>query len=53
MDFRALDYLPFTPGTGPNDIRPEGAQWPGGGVEAYAQRITEVIVPFCAERYGW
>eukprot|EP00959_Pyramimonas_sp_CCMP1952_P045432 949021-Pyramimonas_sp.AAC.1 len=51
-DFRPLDYLPFPPGTGRDGIRPEMEKFPGGGIEAYAQRVVEVLIPFCVERYG-
>eukprot|EP00976_Prorocentrum_cordatum_P085008 1185890-Prorocentrum_minimum.AAC.3 len=34
-----MNYLPFPPGTGDGNFRPEAARWPGGGVDSYMERV--------------
>ena len=38
--FRSQCYLPFPPGCGAHDHRPDAARWPGGDVESYMERIV-------------
>jgi len=49
---RGLDYLPYPPGTGDGDFRPEAAAWPGGGVDAYLACVIDQIKPLLEERFA-
>jgi enterochelin esterase-like enzyme len=33
-------------------FRPDAADWPGGGVEAYMTRVMDEVVPWLASAYG-
>lgn len=48
---RAYDYTPYVPGTGPGGFRPDAADWPGGGVQHYLQRVLSEVVPFVVSQY--
>ena len=50
--FRCLNYLPFAPGTGIWDFRPDCARWPGGGVDAYLRRVVNEILPLAEGTFG-
>lgn len=50
--FRCLNYLPFAPGTGIWDFRPDCARWPGGGVDSYLRRVVSEILPLAEQKYG-
>ncbi|GAB4823020.1 hypothetical protein N2152v2_010066 [Parachlorella kessleri] len=49
---RSLEYLPYTPGTGPGNFRLDAALWPGGAVAAYMDRILNEILPWLEDTYG-
>ncbi|KAG1669133.1 hypothetical protein FOA52_002644 [Chlamydomonas sp. UWO 241] len=49
---RSLDYTPGTPGTGPGGFRTEAATWPGGGVDAYLEKVVSEVMPFARTAYG-
>lgn len=36
-------------GTGPGGVRADAADWPGGGVDKYLQRVVNEIMPFVCE----
>ena len=38
---RSLDYTPYRPGTGPGGFRKDAADWPGGGVDAYLEKVSD------------
>eukprot|EP00775_Hariotina_reticulata_P003956 gene3956-4209_t len=48
---RSLEYTPYTPGTGPAEFRADAAQWPGGGVTAYLERLKTEVIPWVAHQY--
>ncbi|KAK3256292.1 hypothetical protein CYMTET_34565 [Cymbomonas tetramitiformis] len=50
--FRSQCYLPFPPGIGINDHRPDAAKWPGGEVEPYMERIVQEMLPMINTEYG-
>jgi enterochelin esterase-like enzyme len=50
--FRSLNFLPFPPGVGVGNFRPECARWPGGGVDAYVRRIVSEVMPLAEARFG-
>lgn len=49
---RSFDYLPYKPGTGPGGFRKDAADWPGGGVATYLDRVFNEIIPWVAGSYG-
>jgi enterochelin esterase-like enzyme len=50
--FRSLNLLPFPPGTGLGNFRPECARWPGGGVDAFLRRVIGEVLPLAESRFG-
>jgi predicted alpha/beta superfamily hydrolase len=50
--FRSLNLLPFPPGTGAGNFRPECARWPGGGVDAFLRRVVSEVLPLAEQRFG-
>ncbi|GLC43975.1 hypothetical protein PLESTB_000215900 [Pleodorina starrii] len=48
---RSYDYLPYEPGTA-NGLRPDAAEWPGGGVDAYLRSVVDEILPYTERAYG-
>ena len=50
--FRCLNYLPFAPGTGIWDFRPDCARWPGGAVDSYLRRVVSEILPLAEQKFG-
>uniref|UniRef100_A0A7S1SQX9 Carbohydrate binding module family 25 domain-containing protein n=1 Tax=Tetraselmis chuii TaxID=63592 RepID=A0A7S1SQX9_9CHLO len=49
---RGLDYLPNKPGAGPQGMRQDAANWPGGGSASYLAHVAEEILPAVQTRYG-
>ncbi len=49
---RSLDYTPYKPGTGPGGFRTDAAEWPGGGVDSYLDRVVAEVMPVAVQRYG-
>ncbi|KAL6760544.1 Alpha/Beta hydrolase protein [Haematococcus lacustris] len=49
---RSFNYLPYEPGTGSGGFRGDAERWPGGGVSAYMQRVSEEIMPLVQSRFG-
>jgi len=50
--FRSECYLPFPPGIGAHDHRPDAAKWPGGNVSPYMDRIVHELLPLINEHWG-
>lgn len=50
--FRSQCYLPFPPGIGIHDHRPDAAKWPGGEVEPYMERVVQELLPMINTEYG-
>ena len=50
--FRSQCYLPFPPGCGAHDHRPDAARWPGGDVESYMERIVGEVLPLIQSHWG-
>eukprot|EP00931_Biecheleriopsis_adriatica_P013224 TRINITY_DN114572_c0_g1_i1.p1 TRINITY_DN114572_c0_g1~~TRINITY_DN114572_c0_g1_i1.p1 ORF type:complete len:184 (-),score=24.35 TRINITY_DN114572_c0_g1_i1:130-681(-) len=44
--------MPFPPGTGKDGIRPDAADWPGGGASAYCDWIVKELLPLLRVEYG-
>ena len=55
--FRSLNYLPYPPGSGvpvdgmPGGFRGDCARWPGGGVDAYIERVVEDYMPLVGRHF--
>jgi len=50
--FRSQCYLPYPPGSGEGNFRPDSARWPGGNVDSYMDRVVHEITPLVAQHYG-
>lgn len=50
--FRSQCYLPFPPGKGYAEHRPDAERWPGGGVDSYMERVVYELMPMIADEYG-
>ena len=50
--FRCLNFLPFPPGQGVWNFRPDCERWPGGQVDAYLRRVVHEILPLAEARFG-
>lgn len=42
---RSWDFLPVVPGTGKGGFRPEAKTWPGGGIQAYLDALSDTLLP--------
>ena len=49
---RSWNYLPWPPGTGAGGFRGDCARWPGGGVDAYVDRVITEYMPFVERRFA-
>eukprot|EP00793_Prasinoderma_coloniale_P007114 PRCOL_00006966-RA len=48
---RPYEYLPYRPGMGPGDMRPEAADWPGGGISEHLGFVLDHVAPALAEAF--
>lgn len=48
---RSWEYTPYKPGTGPTGVRKDAANWPGGGVDEYLDRVVNEILPWATQTY--
>lgn len=49
---RSYNYLPFPPGTGEGGFRGDAERWPGGGADAFLQRVVDEIVPLMHQEFA-
>lgn len=50
--FRSQCYLPFPPGIGAHNHRPDAEKWPGGDVSSYMERLVGELLPLINSQWG-
>lgn len=50
--FRSFNYLPYPPGTGAGGFRTDCARWPGGGLDAYMERLIGEYLPLMQSQFA-